>query len=187
MEKLFIKNMVCDRCKLVVKQELKKIGVSADHVELGEVTVPEPLTTDQHAKLKSLLEDVGFELIEDAKTKWINRIKRTIVEMIHSKERKNIKINYSDYIAQEVGRDYAYLSGLFSELEGITIEHYIIHQKIARVKELLMYNELTLSQIAIEMGYSSVAHLSAQFKKVTGITPSQFKSIDKRREPLDHL
>lgn len=187
MEKLFIKNMVCDRCKLVVKQELNKIGVSPSGIELGEITLHESLTEEQQRKLRMSLQDVGFELVDDAKTKWINRIKRTIVEMIHSDKGQRIKVNYSDYIAQEVGRDYPYLSSLFSELEGVTIEHYIINQKIARVKELLTYNELTLSQIAIEMGYSSVAHLSAQFKKVTGITPSEFKSGNKSREPLDKV
>jgi len=187
MEKLFIKNMVCDRCKLVVKQELDKIGVAPSQVELGEITLVEPLTKDQNNQLGLALQHVGFELIDDVKAKWINRVKRTIVEMIHSDKGQNIKVNYSDYIAHEVGRDYPYLSSLFSELEGVTIEHYIINQKIARVKELLTYNELTLSQIAIEMGYSSVAHLSAQFKKVTGITPSEYKSGDKKRQPLDHL
>ncbi|HTJ49907.1 MAG TPA: AraC family transcriptional regulator [Cyclobacteriaceae bacterium] len=188
MEKLFIKNMVCDRCKLVVNQEFQKLGIKPLSTTLGMVELQNLLSEEQRQQIKSSLELVGFELLDDKKSLLIEKIKNVIIDVVHHNKNKPPKANYSDYIAQQIGKDYSYLSGLFSEIEGITIEHYIINQKIERVKELLVYNELTLSQIAMEMDYSSIAHLSNQFKKVTGLTPSHFKKIGiLKRKALDQI
>jgi AraC-like DNA-binding protein len=189
MEKLFIKNMVCDRCKLVVNQEFQKLGIKPLSIILGMVELQDPLNEEQHQQIKSSLELVGFELLDDKKSLLIEKIKNIIIDVVHhNNKNKPLKANYSDYIAQRVGKDYSYLSSLFSEIQGITIEHYIINQKIERVKELLVYDELTLSQIAMEMDYSSIAHLSNQFKKVTGLTPSHFKKIGiLKRKALDQI
>ena len=180
--------MVCDRCKLVVNQEFQKLGVKPLSIALGVVELQDQLNDEQREQIKSSLECVGFELLDDKKSLLIERIKNIIIEVIHHDKSKPLKANYSDYIAQQVGKDYSYISGLFSEIEGITIEHYIINQKIERVKELLVYDELTLSQIAMEMDYSSISHLSNQFKKVTGLTPSHFKKIGiLKRKSLDQI
>lgn len=186
--RLYIKNMVCDRCKLVVKQELEKLHLTPLSVELGEIELPSPLDDAAKDDLKSALEKVGFELIDDKKSKLISQVKSLIINLIHHAAQKRTHTNYSTYLAQEIGKDYTYISNLFSEVEGTTIEHYIINQKIERVKELLVYGEKNISEIATELGYSSIGHLSNQFKKITGLTPSHFKSIGiNKRKPLDQV
>lgn len=185
---LYIKNMVCNRCRMVVKTELEKLGLHTLSVNLGEVELQEEaLSADKLAEVSESMEQAGFELIDDRKSRIIEKIKSLVVHLIHHTEEQP-KLKYSEYISQELHYDYAYLSKLFSEVEGITIEHYIIAQKIEKVKELLIYDELSLSQIADQLGYSSVAHLSAQFKKVTGLTPSFYKNKGIHdRKPLDHI
>lgn len=179
--------MVSIRCKMLVKSELENIGVGYASVELGEVELTEPLSESNAARLKSVLKKAGLELMEDKKSMLIEKIKNVIVEMIHySDELPNTK--FSDFLAEKLNYDYKYLSNLFSEVKGTTIEHYIISHKIERVKELLVYNELTLTEIAFKLHYSSVAHLSNQFKKITGLTPSHFKKIkQKRLSTLENL
>lgn len=185
-DKLYIKNMVCHRCVIVVQQELEKLGIKPTSIRLGEVDVAETPTPEKLNKIRSALAAVGFELIDDRKSKLIEQIKTLIIDVIHRQIK--LKTNLSDYLAEQIGKDYSHLSNLFSEVEGTTIEQYAIHQRIERVKELLVYDELTLSQIAYEMGYSSVAHLSNQFKKITGLTPSHFKKIgEKKRIPIDEV
>lgn len=187
MTKLHIKNMVCSRCKMVVAAELEKLGYHAAHVELGEATLDKDLTRGDTARIDQALQAVGFSLIDDKRSRLIQRIKTLIVELVHQRN-SALKSNLSDYLAEQLHHDYPYLSGLFSEVEGTTIEKYFIAQKIERVKELLVYNELTLSEIADQLHYSSVAHLSNQFKKVTGLTPSHFKQVgDARRKALDEV
>lgn len=186
--KLYIKNMVCHRCRLVVSAELEKLDLKPLSVELGEVVLQEKeLTDQQQAALKKALEDVGFELIDDRKSRLIEKVKKLIIHWVHYADEPP-RQKYSDLIAAEVHYDYPYISRLFTEVEGITIEQYIMQQKIEKVKEHLVYDELSLSQIAFEMGYSSTAHLSGQFKKLTGMTPSQFKNLQhKNRKPLDQV
>jgi AraC-like DNA-binding protein len=184
---LHIKNMVCNRCIKVVREELEKLGVGITSIELGEVETTNPLDNQQLVRIKSVLEENGFELIEDKRAKIIEKLKNYLITLIHhSDEDLELDANFSELISRELELDYAYLTSLFSSTEGITIEHYIISQKIERAKELLKYGELTLSEIAYKLGYSSVAHLSSQFKKVTGMTASQFKSLTvNKRKPLD--
>lgn len=185
--KLHIKNMVCNRCKMVVKAELERLGIHPTIVELGEVTLQSDLTASQKASVTSVLEGLGFEIIDDKKGQLIERVKTLIISLIHEKD-IDIKTNLSDFISEHVGQDYNHVSKLFSEIEGTTIEKYFIAQKIERVKELLVYGENTLSEIAYQLHYSSVAHLSNQFKKVTGLSPSYFKSLrSKKRKPLDEV
>lgn len=185
--KLYIKNMVCNRCKMVVKSELEKFGLHPITVELGEVEIIEELDKNQKEQLNAELQLLGFDIIEDKKSRLIEKIKIAVVEMVHYADTKQ-KTNFSVYISEQLMQDYNYLSSRFSEEEGITIEQYIIAQKIERVKELLVYNELTLSEIAFHLNYSSVSHLSKQFKKVTGQTPSQFKELkEKKRMPIEEL
>jgi AraC-like DNA-binding protein len=184
---LYIKNMVCDRCKTAVANAFTAQHVPFQHIELGEVTLPEAPSKEKLEALKNNLEQLGFELIDDKKSKTIEKIKAEIIKAVHQPEGK-IKINFSSYLAEKIGRDYSSLSSLFSEVEGTTIEQYVIHQKIERVKELLVYNEFSLSEIADQLDYSSVAHLSNQFKKVTGLTPSYFKNLRSHlRKPLDKV
>lgn len=184
--KLYIKNMVCHRCVIVVEQELEKFGIKPVSTRLGEVNLAERPKPEQLHEIRNALSAVGFELIDDRKSKLIEQIKNLIIDVVH--HQKKLKINLSDYLAEQIGKDYSYLSALFPDVEGTTIEQYTIHQRIERVKELLVYDELTLSQIAYEMGYSSVAHLSNQFKKVTGLTPSHFKKIrENKRIPIDKV
>jgi len=186
VDKLYIKNMVCHRCVIVVQQELEKLGIKPTSIRLGEVDIAETPTPEKLDEIRSAMSSVGFELIDDRKSKLIEQIKTHIIDVVHRQIK--LKTNLSDYLAEQIGKDYSHLSNLFSEVEGTTIEQYTIHQRIERVKELLVYDELTLSQIAYEMGYSSVAHLSNQFKKITGLTPSHFKKIgDKRRVPIDKV
>lgn len=185
--KLYIRNMVCNRCKMAVKNILDDLQLQAQTIELGEVTLQQPTTEEQIKLLDTRLQELGFDIIDDRKSQLIERIKNIIVREVHyTGEQKTV--NLSQQLAGELHHDYNYLSTLFSEVTGTTIEKYQIAQKIERVKELLTYGELTLSQIAWEMGYSSVAHLSNQFKKVTGFTPSHFKSIgEQKRRPLDEV
>jgi AraC family transcriptional regulator len=188
---LYIKNMVCNRCVMVVKQVLEAQGLHPDAVVLGEATLKEDtLTDEQQRKLDAALVDYGFERIDDRKSRLIEAIKKKVLSLIHHPEENDKKLNWSALLANELHYEYNYLSNLFSSIEGITLEQYIIRQKIERVKELLFYDELTLSEIADRLGYSSVAHLSAQFKKVTGLTPSEMKkgrSLDRSRRPLDSI
>jgi AraC-like DNA-binding protein len=186
---LFIKNMVCNRCVRVVKEEFKQAGLDVRSITLGEAVVSGNLTPDKLHEIRSILAENGFELIDDRKVKTIEKIKTLIVELIHHKNPgDHLHINYSDYLSEALNMDYHYLSTLFSSVENTTIEKYIILQKIERVKELLVYNELTLSEVAYQMGYSSVQHLSNQFKKITGYTPSHFKQIkENKRKPLDKV
>jgi AraC-like DNA-binding protein len=188
---LHIKNMVCDRCKIVVRQELGKMGLTPLTIALGEVTIEEDQLTDaQQTQLDAALVSVGFERIDDRKERIIESIKNIIIKQIRQQGRYHRKFNWSHVLAEHLHLEYSYISSLFSSAEGITLEHYIIRQKIEYVKELLFNDELTLSQIAIRMDYSSVAHLSAQFKKITGVTPSEFKKSDtqsRSRQSLDAI
>jgi AraC-like DNA-binding protein len=184
---LYIKNMVCNRCILVVRQELEKSKIEACNVTLGEVELLKEPTAQQLGQFRHNLADLGFELLDDNKKKLIEKIKRTIINNVHHDSDDNRR-NFSEILSQNLHKDYSYLSSLFSEVEGITLEKYIIHQKIEKVKELLIYDELSLSEIAFQLGYSSVAHLSSQFKKVTGLTPSHFKQVGRnKRKPLDNV
>ena len=179
--------MVCIRCKMVVKEELTKLGLHSVFVELGEAEVLEKISVEQHDQLKVALLKSGLELMDDKKSVLIQRIKNVIIELVHYSE-EPLVVNFSEFLSQKLDHDYTYLANLFSEVQGTTIEKFVIAHKIERVKELLVYNELNLTEIAYLMHYSSVAHLSAQFKKVTGLTPSHFKQLkDKRRNMLDNV
>ena len=179
--------MVCIRCKMVVKDELTNLGLRHLVVELGEVDLLEEMTAKQHDELKAALLKSGLELLDDKKSVFIQKIKNIIVELVHYSE-EPLTINLSEYLSQKLNHDYTYLANLFSEVTGMTIEKFFITHKIERVKELLVYNELTLTEIAYKMHYSSVSHLSSQFKKVTGLTPSHFKLLRyKRRSMLEDL
>ena len=178
--------MVCDRCIMVVNTEFEKIGARPVHVKLGKVEVSDKLSKDQLKKLQDALENLGFEILDDKRSKLAEKIKSIIIQAVHHPGAEN-NINLSESIVKEIHLDYSYLSGLFSEVEGVTIEKYFIRQKIERAKELLMYDEHTVSQVADILGYSSVAHLSNQFKQVTGFTPTQFKRLPGKRKPLDKV
>jgi AraC-like DNA-binding protein len=187
MTTLFIKNMVCNRCIMVVQNELDKLGFDVKSIKLGEVTLDKKPTSEEKNNLDKVLTSLGFEIIDDKKSRIIEQIKNIIIELVHHQD-KDIKTNLSDVLSRQLNHEYNYLSNLFSEVEGTTIEKYFIAQKIEKVKELLVYDELSLSEIAFRLNYSSVAYLSNQFKKVTGLTPSHFKQIraDKRK-PLDKV
>lgn len=179
--------MVCQRCVLAVETILNKLNLNFKSIALGEIELENALTEADKEKLEQQLETIGFELIDDKKHQLIERIKNHVVQFIHY-DKEMLKINFSDFVATELGYEYNYLSNLFSEIEGTTIEKYVILQKTEKVKELIVYDELSLKEIADQLGYSSVAYLSNQFKKVTGLTPSHFKSIGKqKRIPLDRL
>lgn len=179
--------MVSLRCKMMVKEELKKLGLHYIVVELGEIEIMEDITPEQREQLKFGLQDTGLELMDDKRAILIERIKNVITEMIHYSEEAP-KINYSEYISKKLSHDYTYLSNIFSEVKGITIQQFIIVHKIEMVKELLMYDEMNLTEISYKLNYSSVAHLSNQFKKVTGLTPSHYKSLkDKNRKPIEDI
>ena len=185
--KLHIRNMVCNRCKMVVRTELEQMGFKPMDVELGEVTFDRDITDDEKRRIDDRLQAFGFSVIDDKKSRIIEKIKTLIVELVHM-HNSELQSNLSAYLSSKLQYDYGYLTGLFSEVEGTTIEKFYIAQKIERVKELLVYDELTLSEIAYQLNYSSVAHLSNQFKKVTGLTPSHFKQIrEVRRKPLDEV
>lgn len=179
--------MVCNRCITAVKLELEKLHLEAASVLLGEVSLVKEPTENQLLQFKKNLSALGFEVLDDSRKKMIEKIKNIIVEQVHHTA-INEKYNFSVVLSKQLNKDYSYLSGLFSEVEGITIEKYFINQKIEKVKELIIYDELNLSEIAFTLGYSSVAHLSAQFKKVTGFTPTHFKTMGgKQRIPLDNV
>jgi len=182
---LYIKNMVCNRCIAAVKQLLDDTNIGYRSVSLGEVLLTKTPSDKQTALLRTKLAEAGFLLLDDDRSKIIAKIKNIIIEMVHYNDDDN-KYNLSAVLSEKLHRDYSFLSRLFSEVEGITIEKYNINQKIERIKELLVYDEISLKEIAFQLGYSSVAHLSAQFKKVTGLTPSYFKkNRSLTRKPLD--
>lgn len=181
--KIYIKNMVCQRCVLAVEMILNKLNLNFKNITLGEIELESPLAESNKKILERELQLVGFELIDDKKHQLIERIKNHIVQFVHY-DKEMLKINLSDFLASELGYEYNYLSNLFSEIEGTTIEKYVILQKIEKVKELIVYDELSLKEIADQLGYSSVAYLSNQFKKVTGLTPSYFKSIGRQKRIL---
>jgi len=179
--------MVCIRCKMLVKDELTKLGLHYTVVELGEAEILEKISKEQHDLFQVALLKSGLELLDDKKSILIQQIKNVIIELVHYSE-EPLTINFSHFLSQKLNHDYTYLANLFSEVQGITIEKFLITHKIERVKELLVYNELNLTEIAYRMHYSSVAHLSTQFKKVTGLTPSHFKQLKtKRRSMLEDL
>lgn len=178
--KLHIKYMVTVRCKMVVKAVLEQIGIKSSEVEIGYVTLDEAISAEQRGALKAALEECGLELVEDKKSILIEKIKSTIIDMVYH-QTEPLKVNFSCYIAEKVNHDYTYTANVFSDVTGISIENYIIAHKIERVKELLMY-DLSLTEISYQLNYSSVSHLSNQFKKVTGLTPSSFKNIQTVRK-----
>lgn len=183
-----VKNMVCSRCVRVVKEDLEKQGFVVESISLGQVILSGTLSEEAVATIKKTLEASGFEMIKGSQQKLIELVKTSIIQHIYMKKEKPDHLNFSDFLALETGTSYSNLSRLFSTTEGLTIEKYIILQKIERVKELLVYGEQNLSEIAFDLGYSSVAHLSGQFKKVTGLSPTGFKQlIAPRRQTLDKL
>ena len=185
--KLYIKNMVSVRCKMIVKQELKKLGLHFIIVELGEVDIMEDILGEKLEQVKNALLQSGLELMDNKRSVLIEKIKNTVVEMVHHTDNL-IKVNFSDYLSGKLNHDYTYLANLFSEVQGTTIEQFIISHKIERIKELIIYDELNITQIAWKMNYNSVAHLSNQFKKVTGLSPSHFKQLKvKRRNPIEEI
>ena len=187
MSTLYIKNMVCDRCKMAVSQTLQQVGLHPQKVELGEVSVEEDPSSTQLSTLRVALKELGFELLDDRRQQTIDHIKSALIRLVHYHDNQS-STNLSDYLSSELRQDYSALSKLFSEVEGKTIERYYIELRIERAKEFIRYDELTLTQIALRMNYSSVAYLSSQFKSVTGMTPSQFKSMKGNlRTPLDKL
>lgn len=187
MHSLFIKNMVCNRCIMVVQNELDKLGIDVKNIKLGEVTIAEKLSPEEKENLEKALVPLGFEVIDEKKSRIIEKIKNIIIDLVHHQD-NGLTSNLSDVLRSQLHHDYNYLSNLFSEVEGITIEKYFIAQKIEKVKELLVYDELSLSEIAFRLNYSSVAYLSNQFKKVTGLTPSHFRQIgEDKRKPLDEV
>lgn len=184
---LHIKNMVCNRCKMVVKAELEKLGFNPVSVELGEVYLKQDISSTDKEKIASALKPFGFELLADRKTHLAEQVKTAVINLVHYAT-EPLKINLSAYLSDLLKLEYANLSAVFSEVEGQTIEKYFIAQKIEKAKEMLTYGELTLSEIAYQLNYSSVAHLSAQFKKVMGITPSAYKMASKdSRKTLDEI
>ncbi|CAM4258845.1 helix-turn-helix domain-containing protein [Flavobacterium terrigena] len=179
--------MVSNRCKIAVRDELKKLGLHFIVVDLGVVEIMENISMEKRMLLRQGLLISGLELMDDKKAILIEKIKTIIIEMIHHSE-EIIKINFSDYLSEKLEHNYTYLANLFSEVQGTTIEQFIISHKIERIKELMIYGELNITEIAWKMNYSSVAHLSSQFKKVTGLSPSHFKQLkDKRRNPIEDI
>lgn len=185
--KLYIKYMVSNRCKITVKEILKELGLHFIVVDLGEVDVMENISSEQREELKAALLESGLELMDDKRAMLIEKIKNTIIEMVHHSD-EVIKVNFSIYLSEKLNHDYTYLANLFSEVQGTTIEQFIISHKVERIKELIIYDELNISEIAWKMNYSSVAHLSNQFKKVTGLSPSHFKQLKtKKRSPIEDI
>jgi hypothetical protein len=173
--------MVSIRCKLVVKSQLERLGINYRTVDLGEVEVIGNLNTEQLDLFGERLLDFGLELLDDKKGMLIEKIKKVVIESIHYDDELP-RMNFSDYLNEKLTYDYTYMSNLFSEATGITLEHYIIANKIEKVKELLIYDEMSLTEISYKMNYSSIAHLSSQFKKITGLTPSFFKQLKQKRK-----
>lgn len=183
----FLKYMVSLRCKMLVKTELEKLGLGYKIVELGEVELTNDISSKTWNELNTALKRSGIELMQNQKSILIEKIKNIIVELVHYAE-EPLEINLSAYISQKLHHDYTYLANLFSETQGVTIEHFYIIHRVERIKELLIYDELSISEIAWKMNYSSVGHLSVQFKKITGLTPSFFKKIkDKKRRGLEDI
>jgi AraC-like DNA-binding protein len=178
---IFIKHMVSQRCKLKVKEELNNLGIDYLSIDLGTVELAYDITAAQYKQLKEVLLSSGLVMMDDNKSILVERVKNIIIKIIHESEELP-RINYSDYISEQLDYDYTYLSNIFTEVKGITIQQYIINNKIERVKELLLYDELNLTEISYRLHYSSVAHLSNQFKKNTGITPSYFRKLKLRRK-----
>jgi AraC-like DNA-binding protein len=179
--------MVCIRCQIVVKAELEKLGLHFIDVKIGEAEIVENISAEQRLKLDTALKKCGLQLMDDKKSILVEKIKNTIIELVHSSD-DQLKINLSDYLSDKLNHDYTYLSNLFSEVKGITIEKFYLSHKIEKVKELIVYDELNLTEIAFKMHYSSVAHLSNQFKKVTGLTPTHFKNLkNKKRDTLENI
>jgi AraC family transcriptional regulator len=186
--KLAVKNMVCPRCIMLVKKELKCLNITLNTITLGEFDSKEVLNDEQLIAVKYQIQQYGFEIIDDRKTVLVEKVKNTIIELIHNYDNIKIKKNFSSIISEKLQIDYSYISSIFSLIHGVTIEKYIILQRIERAKELLVYNELSLSEISDKLGYGNVQHLSTQFKKITGITPSYFKKIkDEKRKAIDQL
>jgi AraC family transcriptional regulator len=185
---LYVRNMVCDRCIRVVREELTRIKLDVRSVVLGEVVVAGTSTYLPVDRIKAVLEQNGFELIEDRRAKIIERLKIAIIKLVRERHEGKRRVKYSEFLGNELGLEYHYLSTLFSSVENVAIEQYIIMQRIERAKEFLKYGELTLSEIAYELGYSSVQHLSTQFKATTGFTPTKFRSLTGHvRKPLDKV
>jgi len=185
--KLFIKNMVCIRCKMVVHDELKKLGLNYRMLDLGEVEIIETISYLQREQFKTALLQSGLELMDDKRSMLIEKIRNVIIQLVHHTD-DQLKTNFSVFLSEKLGYDYTYLANIFSEVQGTTIERFLITHKIERVKELLVYDELSLTEIAFKLHYSSVAHLSNQFKKITGLTPSHFKQLkEKRRSSLENV
>ncbi len=179
--------MVSTRCKMAVKEVLKKMNLHFVVVDLGEIDIMENISELQRNELNTLLKNSGLELMDDKRAVLIEKIKNVIIEMIHYTD-ETPKVNYSDFIAEKLNHDYTYLSNIFSEVKGITIQQFIITHKIERAKELMLYDEMNLTEISYKLNYSSVAHLSNQFKKVTGLTPSQFKQLkNNTRSPIEDV
>ena len=180
--------MVCDRCLMVVRQQLEQLGFAATDAVLGKVKLNKTPNDHELSLIRSALKLVGFELIDELRNQLVDEIKTIIIQQVHHSDASEMNINYSELISSKLGKDYAYLSNLFSESEDITIEKYIIQQKIEKVKELIEYGQQNLNEIAFTLGYSSSAHLSTQFKKVTGLTPSQYRETQNfQRDPIDKI
>lgn len=184
---IHIKNMVCNRCKMVVREEFVKHGIVPERVELGEVLINDSANEEALQRISDQLHTYGFEILDDKRSTLIEKVKNLIIQLVYENN-SELKVNLSSYLAEQTDVEYSYLTGLFSEIEGITIEKYFIAQRIERVKELLIYDELTISEIAFKMNYSSVAHLSNQFKKVTGLTPGYYKRFrTEKRRSIDSI
>ena len=185
---IHIKNMVCDRCQMIVRQQLESLGFTVNHVSLGHAEILPNPDEEQLQLIASALKVPGFELINKETDKTVEAIKNVVIELVHHSDLSEMNTSYSDLIANRLGKDYANLSRLFSNSQDTTIERFIIQQKVEKIKELIEYGELNLNEIAYQMGYSSSAHLSTQFKSIAGITPSQFKSsAGKERKALDRI
>jgi AraC-like DNA-binding protein len=185
---LHIKNMVCDRCRMIVRQQLESLGFNVKHVALGNAEITPDPDEEQMQLIASALKVPGFELINKESDKTVEAIKNAVIELVHHTDLSEMYASYSNLIASRVGKDYAHLSRLFSNSQDTTIERFIIQQKVEKIKELLDYGELNLNEISFRMGYSSSAHLSSQFKSVTGVTPSRFKmSANSKRSPIDKI
>jgi AraC-like DNA-binding protein len=179
--------MVSNRCKMAVKEELRKLNLHFIFVDLGEIEIMEKLSKEELELFKAGLIATGLELMDDKKAVLIEKIKNVIIEMVHHSD-EVLKVNFSDYLSEKLHHDYTYLANLFSEVQGTTIEQFIISHKIERIKELIIYGELNITEIAWKMNYSSVAHLSNQFKKMTGLSPSHFRNLkNKRRTPIEEI
>lgn len=186
-QEIHIKNMVCPRCVMAVKSILSSLGIETESVELGTAVLREPLAPEQKKALEAKLNEYGFELLDDRRRQLVDKIATSVIELVRSDAPESVKVNLSEYLAERCGASYSLLSKLFTEVKGISIEKYYILQKVEMVKELLVYNELSVSEIAFRMGYSGVAHLSSQFKSVTGLTPSQFRKVEGKRRSLDAI